>query len=1165
MNFLDHNLHALEKVSPLLSNVIRESKSMLPYVVETQDDGYSLQLYGDKGPWLQSQRAPKRESKRLVASHPPEPGQACIILGVGMGYTLLEIFKTHPLTLTIVIEPNPSLIRLILELHDLKTQIEEQHVIFAFSLPGQTLDETLSSHGSFLTGPGYIQLTHNYTKKEEAYTQAYAAFVSWTQSYANRLQSHLANFQTTLNNTLENIPFYIENKGIKAFHNILKNVPALLLGAGPSLALTLDKLLPYNDKFFTLAVSSALKPVLAQGVNVCATNVVDYHHLSSRYFEDLPSPPPLWAKPSTSPHVLQNYSGDILLSDHTYLRTLFGDALPYHGDFSNAVTNVFQNGIEILLFLGCNPIIFCGADHAYSFNLTHLPGTSILDEASASVHRFSSLENQELIFATFPDIRQDLPKGKRGRPLLSTKNMLHAARLIETMVQQYPETQFYNASEEGVSFETVPNKSFEEIVQLLPLQHVDLSPYWETLSALREDQKRQSKKSYALGSQALQKVEDLSLSFSQQLPKAITSLENIEEEQRQNKASLCLPESLKSLSQLYKKHSQLIQLIEQYVSSHILERENLLHKAQSSKLSSSERKRMQIKADKEYYKALQIAFELWIKDLRSAQQKLLYSQKERKKTTPSVSPPNQPQVSLDAYIDISHDAEQRNAFIGNADYSPFNLALKTLLRQPEVQRIILGWPAGLTPLQGLHERVKIVEKKGYPEPAFQKLAKRLRIWNHAGNLHGLCMTSDAQTYGHPAEILEALAPEFPELVLVVPDSIGFLTQEVTTNLIEHAKKQPWENGFYTADGPLGLIPTLWETASLQEIIQKQIPAHLTFHQRGAFWGGNFVYLPSWAIQSRRNFSLTTQQNRAFCKKLAQKLLPLGNDETLELNKLVQEAEMLWDEWVGPFPRDLEVEITSSAPAHSLDLRRSRSKMEERTFQKLLEECKPHSDNLNLTLGGFGDPLEHPEILSFLKQARPYVRGLCLRTFGTALNSRLFQELQEVGLDVLSIRLNKHNQKNQQLQTLLSNQIKQQVQEGRQFPFIVLEASKSSDSKEHPAAFRDQWWSPVSWPLVQTLPQSGEKWDIPDLDLLPSKRKPCLKISEQMIIFADGNIPLCSQDYQGSAILGNIEKHRIQDIWQSKKLQEVRKSHLAKNYGSSHQACLHCNQWWSLIP
>jgi len=71
--------------------------------------------------------------------------------------------------------------------------------------------------------------------------------------------------------------------------------------------------------------------------------------------------------------------------------------------------------------------------------------------------------------------------------------------------------------------------------------------------------------------------------------------------------------------------------------------------------------------------------------------------------------------------------------------------------------------------------------------------------------------------------------------------------------------------------------------------------------------------------------------------------------------------------------------------------------------------------------------------------------------------------------------------------------------------------------------------------------------------------PCVALWSLMVIFCNGDVPLCNVDFNNKFSNGSVITHSIQELWQSKTMNERRDWHLAGDKAKI-SICQNCNVW-----
>lgn len=266
---------------------------------------------------------------------------------------------------------------------------------------------------------------------------------AWATSVSSKLTTYLLGVKLLASD--------YEDLGVRVFDNIKNNlkqflrasdgqklfgafakIPAIICGAGPSLAKEIELLKDLTEKAFIFAGGSAL-------------NVFDAHALSSHFSASI-DPDPLYMqmgqKSAKQAAFFYQSRGSYKL-----LNCVLGSLLwiPSSGGYPieewfmeklEVKANPFDGGWNVATFctalacaMGCDPIIFVGLDLASPTSDCYAPGvrTQALDDA---------------LIAT---------KDEKGHTLYSRSDWLMAKEWVETFIIEHPAHTFINTSQEGLA------------------------------------------------------------------------------------------------------------------------------------------------------------------------------------------------------------------------------------------------------------------------------------------------------------------------------------------------------------------------------------------------------------------------------------------------------------------------------------------------------------------------------------------------------------------------------------------------------------------------------------------------------------------------------------------------------------------------------------------
>ena len=156
-----------------------------------------------------------------------------------------------------------------------------------------------------------------------------------------------------------------------------------MVGAGPSLDRNIRDLQKMDGRVLLIAVDTALRPLLAAGIVPQIVVSVDPSELNARHLRDIADRRGSWlvAEASIDPAVFPPYAGRTFtfnVSQHQPWPWLSAHGLG-RGTL-RAWGSVLTTAFDLAIRAGCDPIVFAGADLAYSGGLQYCRNTTYEDK-----------------------------------------------------------------------------------------------------------------------------------------------------------------------------------------------------------------------------------------------------------------------------------------------------------------------------------------------------------------------------------------------------------------------------------------------------------------------------------------------------------------------------------------------------------------------------------------------------------------------------------------------------------------------------------------------------------------------------------------------------------------------------------------------------------------
>ncbi len=206
----------------------------------------------------------------------------CIFTGMGLGYTQLIALDQRPdIFRLIILEPSLDIFCLALRYVDLSPLLTSRKVsIFAGEINWKKFDETINRK-TIETDFLFSDFLALFDWKPKMYSDA----KNRARALAVRAISGMGvlnvHGERLFRNRLRNLALLKEASFADRLKGVFKNIPALLISAGPSLDQSIPQLKAAAGRCVMIAVDSALVPLLKHGITPDFVVTLDYRELNS--------------------------------------------------------------------------------------------------------------------------------------------------------------------------------------------------------------------------------------------------------------------------------------------------------------------------------------------------------------------------------------------------------------------------------------------------------------------------------------------------------------------------------------------------------------------------------------------------------------------------------------------------------------------------------------------------------------------------------------------------------------------------------------------------------------------------------------------------------------------------------------------------------------------
>jgi hypothetical protein len=252
-------------------------------------------------------------------------------------------------------------------------------------------------------------------------------------------------------NTLRNVEHIVDGPDPGALRGRFAGVPAIVVAAGPSLDHSLEALRAVAGRALVVAADTAWRPLVAAGIEPDLVVATDPTEANGRHLKGVGGSGKTWvlAEGSVDPDALSALRGRVSvfrIAPHHPWPWL--QSLGIERDVVKAWGSVLTSAYDIAITAGCHPVVFIGADLAFTDRRPYCRGTSMEDNWARHAARGASLRRvwEDTISArpllTEPDVR--------GGETVTAPHLLEFRNWLTAQARTEPVGRVVNATGAGI-------------------------------------------------------------------------------------------------------------------------------------------------------------------------------------------------------------------------------------------------------------------------------------------------------------------------------------------------------------------------------------------------------------------------------------------------------------------------------------------------------------------------------------------------------------------------------------------------------------------------------------------------------------------------------------------------------------------------------------------
>jgi hypothetical protein len=420
------------------------------FIEKSNDDKYIIKVKDkDKAFYIGSKYSVQRDIDKFIdLIEDFNVSTVFLIFGIGAGEHILKLLnEIGEKNKVLIIEPDKKILDMLKEsgyydviIKDKRIMVSELNINIIEVL-GACIDEININNIKLMVYANYDKI-----------------FKSEFKEFCKKLNDFLLNNIINMNTNIsfseqffkcfiKNIKHVLNSVFINEFRDKFKNIPAVVVSAGPSLEKNVELLKEVQDKFVIVTGIRTVSSLNVKGINPHFVCVVDpTEKMYQVAMKSLNCKAPLVFCECTNHQIVEEYEGKkIFFQEGINLKNVTSELLDTNVDSLWAGGSVAHTCTALARHMGCNPIIFIGQDFAYTNDKYHA------DSASNDNNIISS---KDTIF--IEDIN--------GEKVRTSKLLDTYRKNMEQFIKFSKDTTFINSTEGGADMKGTKVQTLRSLI-----------------------------------------------------------------------------------------------------------------------------------------------------------------------------------------------------------------------------------------------------------------------------------------------------------------------------------------------------------------------------------------------------------------------------------------------------------------------------------------------------------------------------------------------------------------------------------------------------------------------------------------------------------------------------------------------------------------------------
>ncbi|RKD23551.1 Uncharacterized conserved protein [Caminicella sporogenes DSM 14501] len=446
-------------------------------IEEAKDGSYTLKIIIDgQSKYITSKYAPLREAKKFVDNIEKYDYETLfIVFGMGLGYHIFELSKLlGENNKILVIEPSVSVFKKSMEINDWTDLMKKKKIFFFIGEDIESIDQFYYRHINELNVSNIEFLVFSHYDK--FFSQIYRKIAKKLKECIENIRVSICTlkyFSNQLNyNLFKNLKEVVKGENIRLLKDKFKDIPAIIVSAGPSLDKNIRELKKVQDRAVIIAGGRTLKPLLDNGIDPSLVVSLDPGRPVYELIKDnLDKEIPLVTTVISQSDIIREYRGKKYFSNVLESMELVNYLLSREIDRISQGGSVANMSLSLAHYMGCNPIILVGQDLAYTDGKIHAQNSTYELDGNNKKPDEGLIEIEDIY----------------GNRVCTNTVWLSFLRWFEFYIRENPEKEYIDATEGGAKINGTKIMSLKETIEKYCTEEINIAERFKNIDSSDSD------------------------------------------------------------------------------------------------------------------------------------------------------------------------------------------------------------------------------------------------------------------------------------------------------------------------------------------------------------------------------------------------------------------------------------------------------------------------------------------------------------------------------------------------------------------------------------------------------------------------------------------------------------------------------------------------------